>query len=132
MQILLLLQLDIWNNYASRISFIVQDCFIYSWFIGFPYELENSFKICEEFCWSFDENCGHFQYVNPTNQSISKRDLSTQKRSSSISFFRDLKYLLSRPFSCLARVIPRNFTLFCGYCCGCYFPNFPLPYLPLV
>ena len=43
-------------------------------------------------------------------------------RSSPISFFRDLKFLSYRSFTCLVRVTPRH--IICGYYEGCCLPNF--------
>ena len=37
--------------------FIEQDCFGYPRLSVFPYEVDCSFEIFEEFCWDFDEDC---------------------------------------------------------------------------
>jgi hypothetical protein len=70
--------------------------------------------------WNFDGDCiesvdcfqqdSHFDYINPTNP-WSWRSFHLLK-SSSISFFRDLKFLSYRSFTSLVRVTPRYFILF--------------------
>ena len=40
---------------ASRSSHIVHDCFSYTGFFAFPYEVEyGPFQVCEEFYWDFN------------------------------------------------------------------------------
>ena len=41
-----------------------------------------------------------------------------------ISFFKDLKLLLYRSFTCLVRIAPKIFCILCGYCKGCCFTDF--------
>ena len=51
---------------ASRSSFIVQDCFDYSGFFAFPYEVEyRSFEVFEEFCPDFDGLFFAFMHEQP-------------------------------------------------------------------
>ena len=52
------IELDVKDSDASGGSFIVQNCFDYSGFFVFPYEVDCcSFKVCEEFCRDFDGDC---------------------------------------------------------------------------
>ena len=42
-------ELEVRNGYFSKGSFLVQDCFDYPRFFGYPYEVENcSFKVCKK------------------------------------------------------------------------------------
>jgi hypothetical protein len=78
------------------------------------------FLLCKELCCNFDKNCT--EYVDlfrwlfslcHTYQSMSIGNLYIfWGKSSSISFFRDLKSLLYRYFTCLVRVTPRYCILF--------------------
>ena len=113
-------ELEIRGADTSRSSFIVQDCFSSLEF--FPYEVEYcSFKDCKELCWNFDGNC--FGSVDCLGRTVILTVFILMIHiygrsfhllvSSSISFFKDLKFLSSRSFICL----------FCEVCC---FPAFVL------
>ena len=74
----------------------------------------------EEFCWDFDGDCiesidcfgriAVFYYVDPSYPRAWGSFYFLV--SSSISFFKDLKFLWNRSFSSLVSVAPRYFTLF--------------------
>ena len=81
-----------------------------------------SFKFCEELCWDFDGDCPEsIDYFCRIAIFFSVLIFPTQEHerlfhflvSSSISFFKDLKFLPNRSFTSLIRVI---FYAICGYC----------------
>ena len=92
------------------------ECFLISWVS--PHKFDNcSFYLCEELSWIFDQDCidsvdsfhqdSHFTVlILPIHELGRSFHLL---RSSSISFFRDLKFFLFRSFTCLVSIIPRHF-----------------------
>jgi len=108
------------GNCSSR-SFIVQNCFSYSGFFVFPHEVESSpFKACKELSWNFDGN--RFESVDCLRYNghwamlillIHEHGRSFHLLiSSSISFFKDLKFLSYKSFTHMDRVNSRYFILY--------------------
>jgi len=109
------------NSDSSWSRFIVQDSFTYSGFFVILDEFANcSVFLYEELDWSFDGNCiesidrfwsnGHFTILFLP---IHEHGRSFHfLRFSSISFFRGLKFLSYRSFTCLVKVTLRYFILF--------------------
>ena len=53
-----IVELEVRDGDASRSSFLVRDCFGYSGFFVFLYEVKYfSFKVLEELCWDFVGDC---------------------------------------------------------------------------
>jgi len=85
------IQLEDRDGDSSRSSLIVANSFPYPGFFVIPHEFSN----CSEFLPIYEHGRSlHFL------------------RSSSISFFRDMKFLSYRSFTCLIRVTSRYFMLF--------------------
>ena len=72
-----IVELCVRDGDSSGSSLIIKGYFGYPWVFVFPYKVEYcSFKVCEELCWDFDEDCNesincfwqnrHFCCVNPT------------------------------------------------------------------
>jgi hypothetical protein len=69
--------------------------------VGCPYEVENCyFQVCEELCWNFNRDCIDYFTIGKMAifiiliLTINEHGRSANfLRSSSISFFRDLKFL---------------------------------------
>jgi hypothetical protein len=114
-------QLNVRHGDSTRDSFIVENSLCYPRLFIFPDESVNCpFYLSEELIWNFDGDCiesidcfqqdSHFAILILL---IHEHGRSFHLlRSSSISFFRDLKFLLYRYFTSLVRVIPRYFILF--------------------
>jgi hypothetical protein len=92
----------------SRNSYIAQDCFSCPGIFGFPYKVESCpFKTYKELCRNVDGHCvesvhcfwcgGHFYYV----LLIHEDGKSFHLLPSSISFFKDLKFLPYKPLHLL-------------------------------
>ena len=125
------IELDVRDGNASTSWFIVQYSFGYPvcffCLLVFPYEVEYcSFKVCEELCWDFDGDCiesidcfGRISIFTMLILSIQEHGRSFHFLvSSSISFFKDLKFLSNRSFTSLVNVTPRYFTLFVAIVTG--------------
>ena len=114
-------QLNVSNGDSTRPSFIAENSFCYPrFFFIFPDEFANfPFYLSEELSWNFDEDC--IESVDCFRQDsqftililpiYEYRRSFHLLRSSSISFFRDLKFLSYRSFTSLVRVTPRYFIL---------------------
>jgi hypothetical protein len=113
-------QLEIRHSDSPRGSFIVEHGFCYPGFFVIPVEFANfPFYLDEELSWNFDGDCiesvdcfwqdSHFSIlILPIHEH--KRSLHLLR--SSISFFRDLKFLSYKYFTSLVRLTPRYFILF--------------------
>ena len=114
------MQLEIRNGDTAS-SYVVQDCFGYPGFFVFPYEAENcSLQICKELCWNFYGDALNLKIAFDKMTIFTKLILLIPEHGKSfhllkvslVSFFRDLKFLSYRFFTCLVRVTPRYFILF--------------------
>ena len=106
-----------------RSSFIAQDRFgcapEFCLFV-FQYEIEYcSFKACEELCWDLNGDCTYFVDCFSRVAIFIMLILPMQEHgrsfhfliSSSISFFKDLKFLSNMSFTCLLVLIQDNILL---------------------
>ena len=109
------------NLYCSVRQIEIRDGFPYPWFFCYSiwictflflilWRIEMEFwRDCIEFVECFWQDC-HFTILTlPTHEHGRSFHLL---RSSLISFFRDLKFLSYRSFTCLVRCTPRYLTLF--------------------
>lgn len=112
-------QFEIRDGDSSISSFTIIDCISYPspFLCVFLYGTVNfTFKPCEELCWNFNGDCttsadcfwwdGHFHYI------IHEHEGSFRLISSSISSFKDLKFLSYNFLPYLARVDLKYFIFF--------------------
>ena len=116
-----IVQLEVREGDSKRSSFIVENSFGYPGFPCYPKWIckllfLTLWRIELEFWWGLYWICrlllvnNHFHYGNPTSPWVWK--VFPYSEVFSISFFRDLKFLSYRSFTCLVTVSPRYFILF--------------------
>ena len=115
-----IVDLEVGDGDASRSSLLYKIVLAILVFFLFAYDVEYcSFKVHEELYWDFDgyhtESVDYFGKIAIFTMLIS----STQEHGrsfnfiifSSISFFKDLKFLSYRLYTCLVKFVSRYFTL---------------------
>ena len=116
-----IIEFDFRNGDASRSSFIAQDCLSYPGFFVCLYKVDYcSFEVCEELCWNligiplnlytaFGMIAIFITLIRPIQEHWRSFHFLV---SSSVSFFKDLKFLSYRSFTSFVSVTPRYFILF--------------------